>query len=275
MRGRAVIRAAGTIVAVVCVALLSANTTTAHAAVANVAVPVPLCCPLDEIAAAGGLVALSSDESRGELIRIDPSTNAITATAEFPDYPPDGDVADVQNLVYAAGSVWFAAYFADVVYRVNPITLRVQDRIRIGRSPNGLVLADELLWTPLSNGRAVAAIDPVTAKVVRRVPVGDQNVATDGPLKPSWDGTSVLVALPGSGRVAHISPTTFGVTYDQVGPDVSCSNVGPGSRRLLARRHRLRQLLFPLERRRSPDHRNDLDRCLLRRRVPARCPLYG
>jgi hypothetical protein len=192
-------------------------------------IPVPLCCPISEVAAAGGLVALvSSDFNRGQLLRIDPATNRIVARTGLPDSPPEGDFFAAVDLAVADGSVWVAMTFENLVYRFDPTTLAIQARIRTGRSPSNIVYGDGRLWIPQRNDRSVAVIDPGSNRIVRTVRVGRQNDSTDGPLNVAWGDDELLASLPGSGRVAHVSERTYRVTYDAVGADAAaCPAIVP------------------------------------------------
>ncbi|MGH3494693.1 MAG: hypothetical protein ACRDQ1_15870, partial [Sciscionella sp.] len=116
------------------------------AATAVTSIPVPLCCPISEVAAAGGLVAVSSDSQHGQLLRIDPRTNRVVARADLPNSPPGGDTFAVVDLAVGDGSVWVAMSFENLVYRIAPTTLAIQARIPTGRSPNNIAYGGGRLW---------------------------------------------------------------------------------------------------------------------------------
>jgi YVTN family beta-propeller protein len=189
---------------------------------------------MDLVGAAGGLIVLSSDNTTGAIERIDPSTGAVTASLDL-HQPPNGFLTaqqaaywDFRDLAVADGSVWVALYFANVVYRLNPVTLHVQATVATGRSPAGVVYGGGSLWAPLNNGRSVDRIDPATNTVAQQVPVGRQRGLSDEPVKAAWDGTSLLVSLTGSGRVAHVSADGRRVWYDTVGAEpLACARILP------------------------------------------------
>ena len=83
------------------------------------------------------------------------------------------------------------------------LTLHVVARVSTGSSPAGVVAGGGWLWTPLNNNRSVARIDPTTNSVSARFPVGRQRGFADEPLKAAWNGSALLVSLPGSGRVRN------------------------------------------------------------------------
>jgi YVTN family beta-propeller protein len=191
-------------------------------------IPVPLCCPISEVAAAGGLVAVSSDSQYGQLLRIDPRTNHIVAHADLTESPPGGDAFAVVDVAVADGSVWVAMSFENRVYRIDPTTLAIQARIPTGRSPNNIVYGGGRLWIPQANDRSVAVINPHSNRIVRTVRVGKQSDSNDGPREVAWGDGELLASLPGSGRVAHVSGSTYRVTYDAVGADAaSCAAIIP------------------------------------------------
>ena len=192
-------------------------------------IPVPLCCPISEVAVGGALIALTAaDFDRGQLLRIDPATNRVVARTDLPNSPPEGDFFATVDLAVADGSVWVAMTFENLVYRFNPTTLAVQARIPTGRSPDNIVYGDGRLWIPQHNDRSVAIINPDSNRIVRTIRVGHQNDSTDGPLNVAWGNDELLASLPGSGRVAHVSADTYRVTYDAVGADAAaCAAIVP------------------------------------------------
>ncbi|MEP6642263.1 MAG: hypothetical protein ABJB93_10195 [Gaiellales bacterium] len=227
LAGRAGLALRIMIAAVVVAGSVAAAATPAAATVVT-SIAVPLCCPISEVAVAGGLVAVSSDSQHGQLLRIDPVTNHVVARRDLPMSPPGGDTFAVVDLAVADGSVWVAMSFENLVYRIDPTTLAIQARIRTGRSPNNIVYGGGRLWIPQANDRSVAVINPHSNQVERIVPVGQQNDSTDGPLKIAWGNGELLASLPGSGRVAHVSARTYRVTYDAVGADAAaCASIVP------------------------------------------------
>ena len=73
----------------------------------------------------------------------------------------------------------------NVVARVDPVTLKVLARVPVKRNPLGSAVVRGQLWVPCIDSGAVVVIDPRTAKVVRSFPAGA------GP----------IVVLPSGGQV--------------------------------------------------------------------------
>lgn len=90
---------------------------------------------LDEVNAAGSVWSLVVDSERGYLYRIDPRTSRITAELDLPSGPPTGNEAYEGGLVAAYGSLWVAETFRDEVLRIDPVTRRIVRRIPTGRYP--------------------------------------------------------------------------------------------------------------------------------------------
>ncbi len=233
-------RVALTLVAALVVALGAAWPVAPSAAAASAArtvgsVHLQLCCAVDVTEAATGLAVLETDgnETQGMIERFDPATGHRLASVDLGGPPISNRTSgpgffNVADLVVADGSLWVAMYFQDLVYRLDPVTLRIEAVVPTGRTPVGLAYGAGSLWTALSYDRAVDRIDPVHNTVVTHVPVGRQDTLSDGPRSAAWDGHQLLVPLPGSGRVAHVSAAGRTVGYDRVGTDAAaCAAIEP------------------------------------------------
>ena len=183
--------------------------------------PLPSCCPMQEVQAGGGLVVLGDENGEhGYVLRLDPATGAVTGQLDlFVSPVGNNDYANffsAPKLAVADGSVWFSSYFDNRVYRLNAVTLAVEDIVKTGRSPASLIRADGSLWVTLNNDQAIQRIDPVHDRVTATIKVGNQS-QTDQPSRIAWTGTQLLVSLPATGRVAHVSPRGRVLGYDRVG----------------------------------------------------------
>jgi DNA-binding beta-propeller fold protein YncE len=214
--------AVASVAACVLFGLLSTPSASANSAVSYF--PLPVCCPMQEVQAGGGLVILVSEgapKDHGDVLRLDPTTGAITAQLSlFADPAGNNNFANFfssPKMAVAGGSVWFASYFENRVYRLNPVTLAVEDLVKTGRSPASLTYGGGALWVSLNNRHAVQRIDPASDAVTATIRVGNQHSPADQPSRVAWTGTQLLVSLPATGRVAHISRNGRHVTYDHVG----------------------------------------------------------
>lgn len=186
--------------------------------------PLPMCCPMQEVQAGGGLIVLISEgapKDHGHVLRLDPATGAITAQLDLFASPAGnnnyGNFFSSPKMVVADGSVWFASYFENRVYRLNPVTLAIEALVKTGRSPSSLAYGGGALWVSLNNAHAVQRINPTTDSVDATIHVGKQHSAADQPSRVAWTGTQLLVSLPATGRVAHVSANGRHVSYDRVG----------------------------------------------------------
>jgi DNA-binding beta-propeller fold protein YncE len=132
--------------------------------------------PIRGVGAAPGWVAVDrggvwltsggsvSGNGHGELVRIDPATNQVSAR-----YPVGRIPAGVAT---GAGAVWIANA-EGTVSRVDPATGRVRT-IHVGGSPLGIAVDGDTVWVTDSStrGESISAIDATTGKVDDPVFVG-------------------------------------------------------------------------------------------------------
>jgi streptogramin lyase len=103
-----------------------------------------------------------TDHTAGKLVRIDPAANRITGT------------------VGLAGADWATGYDGslyvsqetNVVTRVDPRTLKVLGRVKVGRNPLGSAIVGHELWVPCIDAGIVSVVDPKTMRVSRTFAAG-------------------------------------------------------------------------------------------------------
>jgi streptogramin lyase len=98
-------------------------------------------------------------------VRIDPETNAVTATVKLP-YCPGAFLAAVENAVWSAGGGC-----ADLVARIDPRKKKLTWK-QYEPHPVGLAFAFDSIWTAVLDSGNVDRLDPRTGRVVARLPVG-------------------------------------------------------------------------------------------------------
>lgn len=193
-------------------------------------IPVPGCCPAETVATGGNVLVLSDNfggTEQSTIVKIDPSTNAVTAQITLPPGSPTGNSVNTTAMAVVAGSLWVVQYFHDEVLRIDPSTLAVTATVSTGRSPSSITSDGKALWVSLSNDGAIARIDPATNRQTLAVPVGSRKTV-DQPYQVAFDGKDVLASMPGSGRVVHVDPKTHTVHYDRVGYDAAaCAHILP------------------------------------------------
>ena len=124
---------------------------------------------------------------------------AITGTLKL----PFGDF----GIVAGANSVWVASY--GHVLRVDPTSMTVTASIRVpGLGDQGGIAIGTDVWVTDTSHHEVVAIDPVTARIVRRVRVPHLPVQVVADGQHVW----VISATNGAGRIYGIDGSTGVVT---------------------------------------------------------------
>jgi len=141
----------------------------------------------------------------GQTAGLDPATNAV------------GGLTDVDTTHQGGGfavnkrGLWLNDFDANLVYRVDPVSLKVVAKIEVGPNPEGLAVdpKDGAIWVANHRGGTVARIDPATNKVVATIAVG--NPGSSGPHQLGLGLGSVWVGVPNTSSVYRIDPMTNGV----------------------------------------------------------------
>lgn len=106
------------------------------------------------------------DEPDGSLVRIDPGSETVTGSAALAGPASPTDVA------VGFGSVWVVDSTADVVYRVDPDTVRVVAEIAVDGGPSSLAVTADAVWVSKPATGEIRAIDPETNQPQPAVGVG-------------------------------------------------------------------------------------------------------
>jgi streptogramin lyase len=127
------------------------------------------------------------------LWRLDPRTGEVVAKI-----PLEGLNDTLTQVAFGAGSVWVSSGYyemgpapkrfpGDVVFRVDPQTNRVVDRIPVD-PPSGLAFGHGSVWATSAGYGTVSRIDPQTDKVVAKIKVGRGalGIATDESSGAVW-----------------------------------------------------------------------------------------
>jgi YVTN family beta-propeller protein len=142
----------------------------------------------------------------GQGARLDPATNTLGSLVTLdPKHEDGGFTANKQGL-------WLNDFNTSVLYRVDPVSLKIVTRIAVGPNPNGIAVDPEnhAVWVANHRGGTVARIDPATNRVVAKVAVG--NPGRSGPQQVGLGLGSVWVGVPNSASVYRIDPLTNKVT---------------------------------------------------------------
>jgi len=138
----------------------------------------------------------------GGVARLDPATNTLGAAKTVDAAHMDGG--------FAAGGqgVWLNDFDNDLVYRVDPATLKVVTTIKSANNPEGLAVdpASKAVWVADHRGGTVSRIDAATNKVVAIIKLGD--IGPSGPHQIGLGLGSVWVGVPNMANVDRIDPAT-------------------------------------------------------------------
>ena len=154
--------------------------------------------PCGAVAAAGAVWV--ANDAGGTVARIDPRTNRVTRRISVG--------RGVCEVAAGFGALWVASYETGALLRVDLRTYRVR-RIRVGDSPFDVIVAAGRVWTTVWGAGVVAEVDPVKARVVRRIAVGAYPTGLlyrDGSLWVGFgrEATEVARVDAASGRVSRV-----------------------------------------------------------------------
>jgi YVTN family beta-propeller protein len=145
----------------------------------------------------GSLWAINESAPDASLIRIDPAANTVVATFPVPGLA----LGSTRGLAAGAGSLWISDNRGQRVVRVDPQTGAVIATITVGH-PTQIVATAEAVWAVDLAARTVIRIDPTTNTRVATI------VVEEGPNSIALGAGSVWVTNQDSGSVSRIDPTT-------------------------------------------------------------------
>jgi len=137
----------------------------------------------------------------GLVRRIDPVTNAVGAGVQT------GATSDAyQGMSVDGNGVWVTDSTTMMLYRVDPLALKVAATIKVGLAPKGVLAAGSAVWVADTHSGTVLRVDPTSNKIVATVTVGPT-----GPSGPNWLASglgSIWVGVPNASMVVRIDPVT-------------------------------------------------------------------
>jgi DNA-binding beta-propeller fold protein YncE len=164
--------------------------------VATISVGPPTACCSDHMGVIPGAGSVWVTVPNGNaLVRIDTSTNAVTATITSTKHEdqPCGGVAASEAAVWVAG-----AHCGSVIRQIDPRTNRPTGRrINGSVSPINIGLAFGSLWVSDLDARSILRIDPGTRKVIGILPVSGIPVLLTVGLGAVWvrDDTGLVLRI--------------------------------------------------------------------------------
>jgi DNA-binding beta-propeller fold protein YncE len=135
--------------------------------------------------------------------RIDARSNTVVGRVDRPLFA----------LAAGFGSVWGLDVFEDVLVRIDPLTNRVVQEIRVGHLPTGVAVGFGSVWVANQVDVSISRIDPATGRVTATISLGNDELwpgaIAAGP-RGLWvvaGGGNALVRIdPGTSRVVQRLP---------------------------------------------------------------------
>ena len=140
--------------------------------------------------------------SRTGISRIDPATNAVTATIKL----GDGTGNDLAWISGDGDGLWVPVYGSNVVDRIDPGKRTVVAKVAVGVNPEGVAATPTGIWVANHHDGTVDRIDPATNMVVATVHLS--NPLGSGPQPVAAGLGRVWVGVVSSRSVARIDPAT-------------------------------------------------------------------
>lgn len=164
-----------------------------------------------------------TSEADGTVRRVNPKTNRVSAKIKV-GTTPDG-------VVFSSGSIWVADLGRGSVVRINPVTNRVTARITVDKA-DWITPSADALWVSSESG-FIARIDPSSLSVLARIKVGVNPLASafvGGELwVPNLDGNSISIVDQTSNAVRTTLPAGQGpLAVAEVAGDAWVSNSNEG-----------------------------------------------
>ncbi len=163
---------------------------------------------------AGSIWMLSGKQ--GELSRIDPKTNQLSATIEVPRGPA--------ACAFGEDAVWITSPELSVLSKVDPVGNRVVAKIAVGPKPRFLTFGEDSVWTLNQGDGTISRVDAHAAKLVKNIEAG---IPGEGGEIAYGEGAvwTTLFGFP----ITKIDPATNSVSKQWIGPGGDSIRVAFGS----------------------------------------------
>ncbi len=116
------------------------------------------------VAAGAGSIWVASDPN-GQVARIDPATNTVSAHIAVDP--------GTWYLSFGFGKLWAVSADKQSLQRIDPETNAVTGRVALGKVPGFLVAGEGGVWVQEQGDGTLARIDPQSVEVTGRVKIGD------------------------------------------------------------------------------------------------------
>jgi len=109
------------------------------------------------------------DEGGVAIVRLDPTTDAMTESQPFERFV---DADESSRMTVGEGSLWLTSTKTDELIRVDPNSLEVELRVKVGASPMGVAYGAGSIWVANSAAGTVMRIDPKNGRILATIHVG-------------------------------------------------------------------------------------------------------
>jgi len=160
----------------------------------------------------GGVWVL--DNYNGQVIRVDPTSNAVVARVPT-------TAVDFGALALGAGAVWNSSFQANGVRRIDAASNQLNTTIPFAATdsgPWGVGFANGAVWVAMHHLGSVVRIDAATNAIVASIDVSPDGV--DGPSELAAGETGVWTRVFKTADVVHVDPSTNAVVgrVEESGP---------------------------------------------------------
>ena len=163
--------------------------------------PAKPCCGAHISVAPGAGGIWVTLEKRGAVARLDPTSGRVSTVRVAPlRYgEPCGGLLVTAKAVWAGGAHCPSSSGSAVVIRIDPRSRKTVGAVRGVRSPIGLALAADSLWTADLDAKSIERIDPASGRVTGKLHVGGVPIGLVRYSGALWCGDA-------KGRVLRIAP---------------------------------------------------------------------
>jgi DNA-binding SARP family transcriptional activator len=168
-----------------------------------------------------------ADGRRGEVVRVAPGYDQVSAPIRFAARRPEGRAADATSLAAGAGGVWVTDG-SERLARIDPVS-RAVTYVPVGVALNGVAVGAGAVWAISGPGRAVVRIEPATGTVRPIELAARAGEEAPFPVAIAATDEAVWVLNRNTATVVRIDPVTEGpaavipIGVDRVPNDIAAA----------------------------------------------------
>jgi streptogramin lyase len=153
----------------------------------------------------GSMWALTDDGSKSALVRFSRTTGRRIHTLALGP-PTVGPTFDEGALALTSHAIWVAKYWENTVYEIDPSSYRIEQRIRVGVSPQSTAVGYGSVWVANTSSGSVTRINAANADITATIPIGFADTFNGGPVYLTTGQGGVWATVPSKHAVLEISP---------------------------------------------------------------------